>query len=686
MVQVVEADNVNLVVQETLLQQIPPKEILVEMLPLLLVVEVEVRVVLVFQETQLVMNQKAGTGSSLESYLSTFGGAISSATPAGVLSVIAGGGGGGNPSPNNVGFGGGSPGGRPGSANACAALGSSGGGGGGGGPGYPPGACSQGGNGGSGVVAIEEKGSVTSVSGMWSMQEQYAESLADNWTPTSTPFGNVNILTLGAGGGGSRGTGGGGGAGGYQWNSSLTLGTNNSYTAQIGAGGIGSQDCNTGCAGKGNVTIFSGPDIQTITIPGGGIGGFNSAAPINAGVASQGYGQPGSSGGGGGTGGAIPAPTRPGLGGDGNTPALFMASGNPGGNGLAHDNSGGGGGGGAGGAGGNATGSTGGGASSDGRGGTGGAGATTWPGDCTARASGGAGSSGHAAPALQPATPGGGGAGGIACTTSGTSGTANTGGGGGAGGGGIWTPGPSGSGGSGVIIIQYPGAQRAAGGTISCVSCKTQHIMANTGSFLTQNPGGSAVTLDYLLIAGGGGGGGTYGGGGGAGGYITSYSTPPVSATTLWEGSSYNVTVGSGGAGGSGKPAPEPSKRGLNGSPSTIGILAAIGGGGGGAELPAPARTPSNKQQPGGSGGGSSYNACTFMREGGLAINGGAQGYDGGDGHPAGSSLCICRWRRRWSSGSRLSHYEWTCWWSWSNKLYYRIPCSKSRWRRRWGK
>ena len=57
-VQVVEADNVNLVVQETLLQQIPHKEILVEMLPLLLVVEVEVRVVLVFQETQLVINQK----------------------------------------------------------------------------------------------------------------------------------------------------------------------------------------------------------------------------------------------------------------------------------------------------------------------------------------------------------------------------------------------------------------------------------------------------------------------------------------------------------------------------------------------------------------------------------------------------------------------------------------------------
>jgi len=57
-VQVVEADNVNLVVQVTLLQQVPHKEILVELLHLLLVVEVEVQVVLAFQETQLVIKQK----------------------------------------------------------------------------------------------------------------------------------------------------------------------------------------------------------------------------------------------------------------------------------------------------------------------------------------------------------------------------------------------------------------------------------------------------------------------------------------------------------------------------------------------------------------------------------------------------------------------------------------------------
>tara|TARA_Y100001963_G_scaffold91951_1_gene126635 strand:- start:227 stop:481 length:255 start_codon:yes stop_codon:yes gene_type:complete len=57
-VQVAVADNVNLVVQVTLLQQIPHKETQAEMLHLLLVVEAEVLVALAFQETQLVINQK----------------------------------------------------------------------------------------------------------------------------------------------------------------------------------------------------------------------------------------------------------------------------------------------------------------------------------------------------------------------------------------------------------------------------------------------------------------------------------------------------------------------------------------------------------------------------------------------------------------------------------------------------
>jgi|TARA_Y100000114_G_scaffold154419_1_gene176414 hypothetical protein len=57
-VQVAEADNVNLVVLVILLQQIPHKETQEELLHLLLVAEAVVLVALDFQETTLVMNQK----------------------------------------------------------------------------------------------------------------------------------------------------------------------------------------------------------------------------------------------------------------------------------------------------------------------------------------------------------------------------------------------------------------------------------------------------------------------------------------------------------------------------------------------------------------------------------------------------------------------------------------------------
>jgi hypothetical protein len=57
-VQVAEADNVNLVVLVILLQQIPHKETQEEQLHLLLVAEVVVLEVLDFQELTLAMNQK----------------------------------------------------------------------------------------------------------------------------------------------------------------------------------------------------------------------------------------------------------------------------------------------------------------------------------------------------------------------------------------------------------------------------------------------------------------------------------------------------------------------------------------------------------------------------------------------------------------------------------------------------
>jgi hypothetical protein len=419
-----------------------------------------------FPGTTACNQSKAGTGSSLESYLSSYGGAINPASPAGVLTLIAGGGGGGNPSPNNVGFGGGTPGGRPGTANACAALGASGGGGGGGGPGSPPGACAQGGDGGSGLVVVKEKGSVTKVSGMWSMQDQYDESLAGNWSFAS-PFGDVNILTIGGGGGGAYGA---GGAGGYQFNTALTLGTGVTYTATIGAGGI------SGAPGRpppnsqapGVNTTFSGPDIQTMTAYGGGRAKSAGTDPV------------GSQNGGSGGGSNYHSPANPEPAGSGNTPVTFMSQGNPGACGTVSDNSATGGGGGAGAAAAFVPlGPPG--AGSCMVGGAGGAGSSGWPGDCTLRAGGGGGAGG----------PGGGagGPGGALCapTLGGVAGTVNTGGGGG-GGSYPWTcPGPcGGQGGSGVIIIQYPGGPRASGGTITPVpGCKTQHLFNATGCFVT---------------------------------------------------------------------------------------------------------------------------------------------------------------------------------------------------------
>ena len=61
---------------------------------------------------------------------------------------------------------------------------------------------------------------------------------------------------------------------------------------------------------------------------------------------------------------------------------------------------------------------------------------------------------------------------------------------------------------------------------------------------------GQTYTIDYLVVAGGGGGGGQQetpgGGGGGAGGFISKPGVTVVKKTDM------TVTVGAGGAGGSG--------------------------------------------------------------------------------------------------------------------------------------
>jgi hypothetical protein len=100
-----------------------------------------------------------------------------------------------------------------------------------------------------------------------------------------------------------------------------------------------------------------------------------------------------------------------------------------------------------------------------------------------------------------------------------------------------------------------------------------------------------AIPAECLLVGGGGGGGYAGPGGGGAGGYVTKL-------TDLNIGTSYTVTVGTGGA-----CSGSTSAAGATGGNSVLGAFTAYGGGGGGSGDGVAAPTA------GGSGGGASYNA-----------------------------------------------------------------------------
>ena len=118
--------------------------------------------------------------------------------------------------------------------------------------------------------------------------------------------------------------------------------------------------------------------------------------------------------------------------------------------------------------------------------------------------------------------------------------------------------------------------------------------VVNTG-FAQQLP---RYNIELLVVAGGGGA-GSWGGGGGGG---VVYA--PV--FTLVPGKNYTISVGNGGAGGLGFPAP--AQTGGRGIPSTFTssvpgpvVVEALGGGGGEAQFPSPA---ANNILSGGSGGG----------------------------------------------------------------------------------
>jgi hypothetical protein len=149
------------------------------------------------------------------------------------------------------------------------------------------------------------------------------------------------------------------------------------------------------------------------------------------------------------------------------------------------------------------------------------------------------------------------------------------------------------------------------------ISGYTVYVFGGSGSFNGTAVPNSTFNVSYLIVGGGGGGG--YGanistdfiggGGGGAGGLLTNYGSGPT--MTLKLNTSYNLTVGIGGAAST------------NGQNSTFGQLIAVGGGGGG--------NNGSDGASGGSGGGGGSSPFAKATTPGNGTSG--QGYAGGAGN-----------------------------------------------------
>ena len=148
--------------------------------------------------------------------------------------------------------------------------------------------------------------------------------------------------------------------------------------------------------------------------------------------------------------------------------------------------------------------------------------------------------------------------------------------------------------------------------TISGITYKVHTFLAS-GTF---NPGNGGTLDKLLVVAGGGGGSGDLAGGGGAGGYRD------ISSFAVSSSSNISVTVGPGGAKGTGND--NPSALGTKGTNSTFSTINATGGGRGGREA-------DGNGGPGGSGaggGGSGGQAKGLGNQGSYSP---VEGYDGGD-------------------------------------------------------
>ena len=157
--------------------------------------------------------------------------------------------------------------------------------------------------------------------------------------------------------------------------------------------------------------------------------------------------------------------------------------------------------------------------------------------------------------------------------------------------------------------LPKPSFVTATGGTITTVGNDKIHTFTSPGTFAISQISGVAANnqLSYLVVAGGGGAGG---GGGGGGGFRENKSpVNPYTASPL-EGSpdiaatiaSFPITVGAGGAK---KPTVPYPGSGNNGSPSIFSTITSAGGGGGAAYTYCSPNAPTSN--PGGSGGGGTY-------------------------------------------------------------------------------
>ena len=298
----------------------------------------------------------------------------------------------------------------------------------------------------------------------------------DAANPRNFDLTKVEVLVVagGGGGGGEQETpaGGGGGAGGLIYSSIYTITPGSAITATVGDGGAGGIGRAVGSNGGNSV-------FGALTAIGGGGGGFYSGLP--------------SSGGSGGGAGWRSVVTSGGIGtaGQGFDGGSVYEVGNP--QGAA-------GGGGAGGAGGD---------SIVRNGGAGGVGLQfTISGTSTYYAGGGGGGGGYgdATPgtgAIGGSNVGGSGGNAAAGGTVGSPGVTNSGGGGGGAGAddaSVYIQKSGGAGGSGIIIVRYPGPQKAIGGVVTSVGGDTIHTFTTSGNFtpLVATNGSAVLGLSDL--------------------------------------------------------------------------------------------------------------------------------------------------------------------------------------------